>query len=366
MNAPTFRLTMHPAGDGDCLVLTWGTSQLHHLIVDLGRTATYESIRPQIAGLDNVELFVMSHVDADHIAGSMPMVREPHPPFQPKRVWFNAREQLLASIDRSRSIEPFSTRQGDKLSRGIVAFNWPWNAEFASEIVSTDSPEAAAPIAIADGLTIRLLSPTDIGLQALLPKWAATTTAAHARPADPDPDDTPPSTRFESLGLGPDVARLAAERYVSDDTEPNGSSIAFIAEFAGRRVLLAADAHAEVLEAAIAPLAAAEGGRYRIDLIKVGHHGSRANTSPDLLRLVDCTRFAFSTNGDRHGHPDPQAVARLLVADRERAKTLYFNYCQPSTTIWKADKLRALWNYDCVMPCGDTQAAANGTQMIEI
>ena len=38
---------------------------------------------------------------------------------------------------------------------------------------------------------------------------------------------------------------------------------------AGKRILLAADAHSEVLEASLAPLAEGEGGRFRIDLLKV-------------------------------------------------------------------------------------------------
>ena len=69
------------------------------------------------------------------------------------------------------------------------------------------------------------------------------------------------------------------------------------------RVLFTGDAHSDILEAAIQPLAQADGGRLRVDVLKVGHLGSKANTSKLLLHLLDCTRFAFSTNGDRHDHP---------------------------------------------------------------
>jgi hypothetical protein len=34
--------------------------------------------------------------------------------------------------------------------------------------------------------------------------------------------------------------------------------------------------------------------------------------------LIDCTRFAFSTNGDRHSHPDAETIARILVNDPDR------------------------------------------------
>lgn len=363
----TFRLTMHPALDGDCLVLTWGEStELHHIIVDLGRGATYNAIRGQLAALGNVELLVISHIDADHIAGAIPLVRETSPPFSPKRVWYNSRTHLIAARDRHTSVEPFGARQGEKLARGIVQFHWPWNNEFASEIVSTDSPEAKQPIPIAAGLTIRLLSPTDAALAALLPTWEKELANAHIRPFDPDTEDNPVGPQFEPLGGRLDIEKLAREKYVPDPTETNASAIAFIAEFNGQRVLLAADAHSETLESALAPLARLEGGRYRLHLLKVSHHGSKYNTSKAFPKLIDCTTFAVSTNGNLHHHPDPQTIARFLAADKERPKMLYFNYRQPGTETWDSATLKNIYNYECVFPVSQEDMPANGTLTIEM
>ncbi len=362
----TFRLTMHPGNDGDCIQLTWGTTPtLHHLIVDLGRSATYSAIKSKLAGLENVELFVMSHVDADHIAGAIPMVRADAPPFMPKRVWYNSRPQLAAARTRSPILEPLSARQGEKLARGIVHFGWPWNAEFASEIVSTDSPEAAEPIAIADGLTIRLLSPSDAELVKLLPAWDANLAAANVRTFDPDEDPDPLSPVFEPFGI-PNVSQLAARDFAPDTTETNGSAIAFVAEFAGKRVLLAADAHSDVLETALRPMADSEGGAYRLDLVKVSHHGSKASTSGDFPGLIDCTRFAISTNGKQHNHPDRETIARYLVADQARDKTLFFNYRQCNTDVWDSAALKAMWHYETVFPVDQEDDPDNGTLVIDV
>ena len=363
----TFRLTMYPARDGDCLVLTWGHGTLHHLVMDLGRSVTYESVRPALAELGEVELLVISHIDADHIGGAMPLVRESAPPFTPKRVWFNAREQLLVAQNRTRPIEPFSTRQGDKLSQGITALRWPWNAEFASEVVSTGSLEASDVIELAGGLGIRLLSPDDAALTALLPTWKATVKDEHAYPGDPDPvDEEVAGPTLERFGGLPNVTTLAGSRYVADDTLPNGSSIAFVAEFDDKRVLLAADAHAEVLGRTLRPLADVEGGRVQIDLAKLGHHGSRRNTSNELLELIDCSQFAFSTDGVRHGHPDPETVARLLAAEPTRDKMLWFNYRQPNSEMWEVPALASKWRYRPEMPTVTTEDAGNGTIVIDI
>ena len=243
----TFRMTLYPGSDGDCIQLSWGsTAELHHMIVDLGRGATYKAIKTDLEALDNVELFAMSHVDADHIGGAIPMVRQATAPFSPRRVWYNSKPQLLAAQTRSPIVEPFSARQGEKLARGIVKFEWPWNAEFASEIVSTDSPEAAQAIDIGGGMKIRLLSPGDSQLINMIEQWEKELKKANIRSFDPDVDPDPLSPVFEPLGF-PNVSSLAAEAYSPDKTKPNGTSIAFIAEFDGKRVLLAGDAHSEVL-----------------------------------------------------------------------------------------------------------------------
>ena len=350
-----FKMTMHPALDGDCIQLSWGeTDALHHLFVDLGRGKTWKSVRPTLTDLGQIELFVMSHVDADHIAGALPMVREDAPPFTPKRLWYNARTQLEDAVHRLRQVEPFGARQGEKLSRGIAKFQWPQNQEFASGIVSTNSPEAGEPIALPGGLTLRLLSPGDKELADLLPVWDKELERAGIRTFDPDVDEDPLDDIFEPLSGAPDVDALAAVPYKRDDAEANGASIAFVAEFEGKRALLAADAHSEVLEAALQPLADAEGGTYRLDLLKVCHHGSKANTSPEFFRLIDCTRFAFSTNGTRkHKHPDAETIARLLKADPDRNKVIYFNYDQPSARKWKSRLLSSLWSYQAVFPTPD-------------
>jgi hypothetical protein len=116
---------MYPALDGDCLVLTWGhTEQLQHLLVDLGRSATYRQARPKLLALPNIELFVISHVDSNHIAEAMPLVGKEEPPFNPVRLWFNGRVQLVAAQNRAPIHEPLGARQGEKLSRGIVKFGW--------------------------------------------------------------------------------------------------------------------------------------------------------------------------------------------------------------------------------------------------
>ena len=132
------------------------------------------------------------------------------------------------------------------------------------------------------------------------------------------------------------------------DTEvPNGSSIALLVEHEGRRVLLAGDAHPDTLVRSIASLARAEGGRLRVDLFKVSHHGSRGNVTRELVELLDCRRFAISTDGTRHGHPDPEAIARMLAFAPPGPRELHFNYASDRTRPWDDAALEGRWDYVC-------------------
>jgi hypothetical protein len=105
--------------------------------------------------------------------------------------------------------------------------------------------------------------------------------------------------------------------------------------------------------------AQAEGGRLRLDLLKVSHHGSKGNTTAEMLERLDCQRFLFSSNGSRHGHPDPEAVARVLMTPADRKRTLYFNYASPWTKPWDKAELRNRHNYECVY-------GVDGAMIIEI
>lgn len=201
------------------------------------------------------------------------------------------------------------------------------------------------------GLKLLLLSPDDEGLAKMYPVWEAALEEAGLRPSDPDSDADEGDGAFEVFGATPDVDALAAVPFQPDDKEANLTSIAFVVEFHGKRVMLTADANSEVIERRLRPFAEAEGGRFKVDLLKVSHHGSRKNTSPNFFKMIDCRSFAFSTDGSRsHGHPHPETVARILVNDPYRQKSLYFNYLGPHAKVRKNGLLEAKWKYRAVFP----------------
>ncbi len=341
-------LTLHPASDGDAQILSWGPDHdRHHALIDLGRTASYRALKCHLTEIGTFDLFVITHIDADHIEGAVPLAAESVPPFRPADTWFNGHAHLATAQKRLNALEVFSVNQGEKLSDGIESFGWRWNGAFGGGPVSTDSPEAAQPLDIA-GLRLTLLSPTDQTLSDLKPDWDQELAIAALRRGDPDEAAAPPKglESFSTLN----VAQLAAQQFKEDTATANGSSIAFLAEFGGKCVLMAADAHPGVLEARLAALGYGPHNRLKLDLLKLSHHGSKANTSASLLAVLDCTRFAISTDGSRHDFPRPETIARILVADPVRNKTFYFNYRQKHALLWDDPGRQSEWRYSLVMP----------------
>lgn len=341
-------LTMHPASDGDALILSWGpAADRHHALIDLGRTANYRALKPRLKEIGKFDLFVITHIDADHIEGAVPLVKEATPPFHPADTWYNGHPHLVAAQKRLQALEVLSVNQGEKLSDGIKRFSWLWNGAFGGGPVSTDSVEAAQPFDI-KGLRLTLLSPTDKTLSDLKPDWDKELAIAALRRGDPD-EATATPFGLEVMSVL-NVRDLAAVPFKEDTASPNGSSIAFLAEYDGKRVLMAADAHPSLLEARLAALGYGPHNRLKLDLFKLSHHGSRANTSPGLLAMLDCTRFAISTDGSRHDFPRPETIARILVAEPVRNKTFYFNYRQKHALFWDVPARMAEWRYSLVMP----------------
>ena len=83
-----FTVEMLPAQRGDCLWLTYGEEpELRHVLIDAGPSETRETLVPQLEDrirvlpgrrrTNLVELFVISHIDADHIQGVVSLLSGP-------------------------------------------------------------------------------------------------------------------------------------------------------------------------------------------------------------------------------------------------------------------------------------------------
>jgi beta-lactamase superfamily II metal-dependent hydrolase len=115
--------------------------------------------------------------------------------------------------------------------------------------------------------------------------------------------------------------------YVPDTSLTNASSITVILRGEGTSMLFLGDAWAEDV---VSQLKAAGLSTPLFDVIKIAHHGSRSNSSVDLLEQVDAPCFLISSDGSRHGHPDFEVLAEIVDRPAPFERAIYFNYETPA------------------------------------
>lgn len=323
-----FTVEMLPAQRGDCLWLTWGEgADLHHALVDAGPQETIPTLVPElerrIAALpgaeDRLELAVVTHVDADHVQGMVALLSDPRRVPLFRDVWFNGFRHLAPDL--------LGGPDGERLTASLLAHEERWNRAFGGGPVVL--PDAGAPpaVTLAGGLTLTVIGPRPATLARLAPEWEDACRAAGILPGHGAEIGRPSWRRDELLGF--DVDALAAAPYRKDGSVPNASGISLVAEYAGRRVLLLGDAPAEETVAGLDRLGP---GPHRFAAVKMAHHGSRRNTSPALLERVRSSAWLISTDGAVFGHPDPEALARVVTT--QRRPTLVFNHVTDRVQDW--------------------------------
>ena len=331
------RVEMLPAAYGDCLVISYGSEPVRHVLIDAGTKPTWTAaLRPYLEkqGIERLELFVLTHIDADHIAGAIPMLEDKTLPIDIREIWFNGWDHLPKRF--------LSVKQGERFSELIKERRIPWNARFNGRAIAT--AEDRLPIhELEGGLRLTVLSPTQGKLGRLARVWKKEIDR-HFLGLEAGKPRRP---RF--LARNPtkstNVPALAATRFRSDRSVPNGSSIALLAEYGRESVLLAGDAHAPVLTRSIATILRDRNlERLKIGALKVSHHGSRGNTNVRLLQLLDCKRYLISCNGDVHNLPDNEAIGRIIYHGGQRPHLL-FNYRCPRTECWDDDELRRRYRF---------------------
>ncbi len=324
----TVFLDVLPAAHGDALVVEYGDgADRYRVLVDGGPASSYEKgLRRYLRGLSPAErafeLFVVSHIDTDHIDGALLLLRDPELAPRFGDIWFNGWEH----VDRG-------GRQGtflDALLQGK-----PRNrAEDGGAIEVTDRG-GLRRYTLRGGAVLTILSPTRAKLAALASEWQEACEDAGLDPDDLEAvaarltsgkDYRPKPSRRPTRG-----GKAADASFGDDGAAANGSSIAFLFEVGDRSILFAADAHSPVLAGSLRRLR--RGKPVEVDVFKLSHHGSMANIDETLLGLVDCQRFVVSTSGAYFGHPDPETVE--LIARLRPGSTVYFNYDSKTTRAWK-------------------------------
>jgi Metallo-beta-lactamase superfamily len=340
-----FAVEMLPGGHGDALVVEYGTkTDPHQLLIDAGTFHAWDGVRKELIRRrrDRYEIFVITHVDEDHIGGAIALLDDPNLKQRIDHVWFNG---FVHCETGGNVLGPVN---GEQLTSRIVRGGFRWNQGFTPKVSNDVGGPVVVPSAgdlpgidLPGNARLVLLSPSGLKLRAMAKTWEQDVVKAGLVPGAGDfGHTTSPRPRGREFDPLPDpldhdaIATLAAKK-ATDRSEANGSSIAFILEYDEKRALFGADAPAPVLTKALKRYAERVGeARPRIDLVKLAHHGSNANLSTAMLALIDSQRFLISTNGDNFDHPDDAAIAKVIATSGGRV-TFFCNYRTARTAPWE-------------------------------
>jgi metal-dependent hydrolase (beta-lactamase superfamily II) len=344
-----FNVHFLPARYGDCIWIEYGDEDaLHNILIDGGTAGTRHDITSFIDSLPSdkrhFELMVVTHVDRDHIEGILSILESGQLDFTIGDFWFNGWDQL--QVDEN--YEPFGPEQGERLSAALVKHRVPWNKAFKGGPVCAQASEELPIINLGGGMKLTILSPYPQHLVSLKPVWVKELRKNGLQPGFGLEQPELRNEGIESFGTIPipDVEKLNKVVFKEDRGEANGSSIAFMAEFDGKRVLFCGDAFPTTINNSLNKCFE---DKAQLDLVKLSHHGSKHNTSPSLIEKLKCKRFVFSTNGSNYYHPDHEAVSWVIKRGGD-APELMFNYRSIYNEVWDNKTLRTRHGYTTTYP----------------
>lgn len=392
-----------PAGVGDTLIVTCipdaNPENEINILIDCGQNYRI-SLKPRLIELNtnkkDIDLFVITHYDSDHIISAPKFITENGPANSPEiiklnDVWLNGftqvldakKEELTSSSDEKNEtkLRDYTTYKRRKAvgedeigayqalstNEAINKFGYNHNLAFAGRAICTENDNE---IILNQDVTLRLLSPTKAELANLLDDFVKELRKNEIKFADSKFLLSAYETFIENLAAQEDLkaegersgilSKITEEsikelssgsNYVRDDSATNASSIAFVLYCERQKVLMLADAHSETIIENIKSLDPNnQNYPFFFDAIKVSHHGSFRNANPQFFKTVDSPVFIFSTNGRHpsHVHPDLQTIAMIInrpLPQGVEVRELVFNYDLPHISGFINEELQKKYNY---------------------
>lgn len=289
-----------------------------NILVDGGTVETFAtSLKTELKKIDKINLLVLTHIDSDHIGGINKFVKsDMFDKIEIEKFWINCPN--LIRIARGGKV---SYSQGKTLEEILISKKIP-KEKWQDKIVSTNQYDFC-------GIKFQILSPPPEILDELFKKWPTISAEQESSLANRKITN---SQTFSTKSL----VELAKEKFNPNKTVKgdifNSSSIAIILRTLDCSILLLGDSRPEIILKSLQDLGYNNiDNKLKVDYVKVSHHGSKNNTSCEVLDLIECDKFLISTNGgnSKHKHPNRETIARIIFhpkRDFSRKRHIYFNY----------------------------------------
>ncbi|NTU70203.1 MAG: DNA internalization-related competence protein ComEC/Rec2 [Coriobacteriia bacterium] len=130
-------------------------------------------------------------------------------------------------------------------------------------------------------------------------------------------DDVSTLRAGRELVLGATTVRVLWPMDSVDDPAENSASVVLLVRRGTFECVLTGDAESDVLDTLVGSAAIGD-----VDVLKVGHHGSRGAASPESLRIMSPLVALISVGaGNRFGHPTPEMLSLLQAAHARIIRT---------------------------------------------
>lgn len=326
----------------------------HYILIDGGYVDTYENyLLPTLKEIESqggkLNVVVVTHIDSDHISGIIRLLEDM--PIGIGEIWYNGYRHIqsmavttedketfvhrsICKECQSEECKPISAKQGCTLSALIAKNEIPWNTPAKGYTIM-----APMTFPLGDAI-IHVISPNNENIEDLESFWKkrlikdGLLKKAHSEEFWDDAYEFSlskdmPGFHFheKKVSKSNDLLKLCEDAYEPDGSASNGSSISFVLETKGKRLLFLGDSHSETVAASLKILYGEEKAPYIFDAVKLSHHGSYNNNSPELFNLIVSDKWLVSTNGDKYNHPDITVLAHIIT--RGKGMKIFFNYDLP-------------------------------------
>lgn len=394
------KINMFQAGYGDSLLVQVIEEEKEtiNIMIDCGFHYK-ENIKPNLERLlkdQVINRFIITHYDSDHIQSAAKFLEE-NGTYKNwsivniEQIWLNTYKHIQFSKRNSEKLKPeekdkienriseifsksitennegdIGAKQATILGKTILDKKYPWNTDTNDKAICIENLQK---INIADDVKLHLLSPNKKRLQNLEGKFISDLKEMGLTPnteaifddafelfnlnnKENITDEGNVSSSEKAINSRTIKLFTNGENYIKDDSVGNGSSISFILETENKKALFLADAFAEDIIEGLKKKYPDE-SEYPIffDVIKISHHGSFRNNSPELFKIIDSNNFLFSTNGKHqsHVHPDVETISCIInreLPNKIIKRNLIFNYDLFHLKSFKNENLKKEFMYE--------------------
>ena len=323
------------------------------ILIDGGPSQTYEKhLKPTLNTVlhgRNLDLVILSHIDNDHVLGLLNLFEEIKREkesgcsevLKVSNLWHNSFSDLIRSDNYANKLMQnlFSSnqffaienenkigelpaigalkgiREGRDLTKLSQDLKIPINSQFGGDLINTKKDDKVISF---ENLNFYILGPTQKNLEKLRKIWEDWV-RSHVQ-----------------VGVTPKDYEVLQ---ILDASITNLSSIMFLVEFEGKKILFTGDGVGrDMLDILSEKKMLNSEGRLHVDILKVPHHGSERNVSEQFFELVTADVYLISANG-RDDNPSFATLKWIIENGQKNNRKITIVATNKTENIKKAQQI---------------------------